>query len=74
MWRDDRGGVSGRGDYTNADALLTGVSVAADDALVLPYGVRNRVLAPGPPPFGRAPVLPASGLLGPVTIVAVDSP
>jgi len=34
----------------------------------------QRVLAPGPPPFGRAPSLPASGLLGPVTILSVDSP
>ena len=34
----------------------------------------KRVLAPGPPPFGRAPALPASGLLGPVTIVSEDSP
>jgi hypothetical protein len=34
----------------------------------------QRVLAPGPPPFGRAPSLPASGLLGPVTILSVDPP
>jgi hypothetical protein len=34
----------------------------------------QRVLAPGPPAFGRAPSLPASGLLGPVTILSVDSP
>ena len=35
----------------------------------------KRVLAPGaPPPIGRPPSLPASGLLGPVTIVSVDSP
>jgi len=34
----------------------------------------KRVLSPAPPPFGRAPALPTSGLLGPVTIISVDSP
>jgi hypothetical protein len=31
----------------------------------------KRVLPPGPPPFGRAPELPTSGLLGPVRFIAV---
>jgi hypothetical protein len=31
----------------------------------------KRVLPPGPPPFGRVPELPTSGLLGPVRFIAV---
>ena len=34
----------------------------------------KRVLAPTPPPLRSAPSIPRSGLLGPVTIISVDSP
>ena len=74
--------------YVPADAngpvpLLLEISFSPNSNVVDDPGIRpgemwgrdkKRVLAPGPPPFGRAPALPASGLLGPVTIVSEDSP